>query len=50
MAMKSSSGASSTTSTRKYACFQQLSAAQYPDADWLAEIYRAAKPVPPPTD
>jgi hypothetical protein len=25
-----------------------LSAAHYPDADWLAQIYRAAKPVPPP--
>ena len=25
-----------------------LSAARYPDADWLAQIYRAARPIPPP--
>jgi putative phosphoesterase len=25
-----------------------LSAVRYPDADWLAEIYRAARPIPPP--
>jgi putative phosphoesterase len=29
---------------------RSLSAVRYPDADWLAEIYRAARPVPPPTD
>ena len=27
-----------------------LSAAHYPDADWLAQIYRAARPILPPTD
>jgi len=27
-----------------------LSAAHYPDANWLAQIYRAATPIPPPTD
>jgi putative phosphoesterase len=27
-----------------------LSAANYPDADWLAQTYRAARPIPPPTD
>jgi putative phosphoesterase len=27
-----------------------LCAVHYPDADWLAQIYRAAAPIPPPTD
>ena len=27
-----------------------LSAVHYPDADWLAQIYRAATPIPPPAD
>jgi predicted phosphodiesterase len=29
---------------------RSLSASRYPDADWLAQIYRAAAPVPPPVD
>ena len=27
---------------------RRLSAARYPNADWLAQIYRAARPIPPP--
>ena len=27
-----------------------LSDAQYPDADWLAQIYRAAMPISPPVN
>ncbi len=27
-----------------------LADAHYPDADWLGQIYRAARPIPPPTD
>jgi hypothetical protein len=29
---------------------RMLSAARYPDADWIAQMYRAAAPLPRPTD
>src|SRR5262245_6036424 len=28
----------------------RLSGVHYPDADWIAQMYRAAKPIPPPAD